>query len=178
MTSSALHLDGANDDRAEEPHWLNADERAAWLALSGVLIRLPSALDAQLERDAGLSNFEYLALAMLSETPNHTLRMSQLAVLTNGSLSRLSHVVKRLERQGFIRREPGIDDGRFINAVLTDEGMAKVVATAPGHVANVRNLVIDVLTPAQLDSLRDIGRAILEAIDPGAPFPPAAETLR
>jgi DNA-binding MarR family transcriptional regulator len=171
MTSPATAAD-------DEPRWLSADERAAWLALSGVLIRLPAALDAQLERDAGLSNFEYLALAMLSETPNHTLRMSQLAVLTNGSLSRLSHVAKRLERQGFIRREPGADDGRFINAILTDEGMAKVVATAPGHVANVRSLVIDMLTPAQLESLRDIGRAILEAIDPGAPFDPAAETRR
>jgi DNA-binding MarR family transcriptional regulator len=176
--TSALNLDGPSDDRAAEPHWLNADERAAWLALSGVLIRLPSALDAQLERDAGLSNFEYLALAMLSETPNHTLRMSQLAVLTNGSLSRLSHVAKRLERQGFIRREPGINDGRFINAVLTDEGMAKVVATAPGHVAHVRNLVIDALTPEQLAGLRDIGQAILEAIDPGSPFNPADTTER
>jgi DNA-binding MarR family transcriptional regulator len=113
---------------------------------------------------------------MLSETPNRTLRMSQLAVLTNGSLSRLSHVAKRLERQGFIRREPGIDDGRFINAVLTDEGMAKVVATAPGHVAHVRNLVIDALTPQQLAELRDIGQAILEAIDPGSPFNPADTT--
>jgi DNA-binding MarR family transcriptional regulator len=174
MTAPAPDLEG--DSYAAEPRWLNADERAAWLALSGVLIRLPSALDAQLERDAGLSNFEYLALAMLSETPDRTLRMSQLAVLTNGSLSRLSHVAKRLERQGFIRREPGADDGRFINAVLTDEGMAKVVATAPGHVANVRNLVIDVLTPAQLASLRDIGRSILEAVDPWAPFDPTAAT--
>lgn len=159
-----------------EPHWLDAGERAAWLALSSVLIRLPSALDAQLERDAGLSHFEYLALAMLSETPRRTLRMSQLAVLTNGSLSRLSHVVKRLERRGFVRREPGADDGRFINAVLTDEGMTKVVATAPGHVAHVRSLVIDVLTPAQLANLRDIGRAILEAIDPDSPFDPTAVT--
>lgn len=158
----------------DEPHWLDADERAAWLSLNGLLFRLPSALDAQLERDAGLSNFEYLALAMLSEQPNRTLRMSQLAVLTNGSLSRLSHVAKRLERQGFIRREPSADDGRFINAVLTDEGMTKVVATAPGHVAHVRDLVIDALTPAQLASLREIGQRVLERIDPGSPFNPAA----
>jgi DNA-binding MarR family transcriptional regulator len=162
--------------QTEEPRWLDADERAAWLSLSGLLIRLPAALDTQLERDAGLSNFEYLALAMLSETPNRTLRMSQLAVLTNGSLSRLSHVAKRLERQGFIRREPSADDGRYINAVLTDEGLAKVVATAPGHVAHVRNLVIDALTPKQLGSLRDIAQRVLERIDPGSPFNPAAAT--
>ncbi len=82
--------------QAEEPHWLDPTERAAWLALVGVLFRLPAALDAQMQRDAKLSHFEYLALAMLSETPGRTLRMSQLAVLTNGSLSRLSHVVARL----------------------------------------------------------------------------------
>jgi DNA-binding MarR family transcriptional regulator len=161
---------------AEEPHWLNPAERAAWLALTAVLLRLPSALDTQMQRDAGLSSFEYLALAMLSETPNRTLRMSQLAVLTNGSLSRLSHVAQRLERQGFIRREPGTSDGRYINAVLTDEGMAKVVATAPGHVANVRDLVFDALTQEQIASLHEISQIILERIDPGAPFDPSAAT--
>jgi len=161
---------------AEQPHWLDPAERAAWLALTAVLFRLPAALDAQMERDAGLSNFEYLALAMLSETPGRTLRMSQLAVLTNGSLSRLSHVAKRLERQGFIRREPGASDGRYINAVLTDEGLAKVVATAPGHVAYVRSVVFDALSKAQVESLREIGQNILEQIDPGAPFDPTAVT--
>jgi DNA-binding MarR family transcriptional regulator len=157
-----------------EPHWLDADERKAWLALSGVLFRLPGALDSQLERDADLSHFEYIALAMLSETPSRTLRMSQLAFLANGSMSRLSHVAKRLERQGYLTRQQSDTDGRVINAVLTDKGMAKVVATAPGHVAHVRKLVIDALAPEQLAALRDIGRAILEAIDPCAPFDPDA----
>ena len=156
----------------QEPQWLDADERKAWLALSGVLFRLPGALDSQLERDADLSHFEYIALAMLSEHPDHKLRMSQLSVLTNGSMSRLSHVAKRLERQGFITREQSDTDGRVINAVLTDKGMAKVVATAPGHVAHVRKLVIDALTAEQLSALRDIGHAILEAIDPCNPFDP------
>ena len=128
---------------AEDPHWLDPAERAAWLALTGVLFRLPSALDTQMQRVAGLSNFEYLVLAMLSETPTQTLRMSQLAVISNGSLSRLSHVVARLERQGYVRREQGPADGRSINAVLTQEGLAKVVATAPGHVNYVRHLVFD-----------------------------------
>ena len=139
-----------------------------------MLFRLPGALDSQLERDADLSHFEYIALAMLSETPDRRLRMSQLSVLTNGSMSRLSHVAKRLERQGFITREQSDTDGRVINAVLTDKGMAKVVATAPGHVAHVRKLVIDALTPEQLSALRDIGGAILEAIDPCNPFDPDA----
>ncbi|BEP15673.1 MarR family winged helix-turn-helix transcriptional regulator [Acidothermaceae bacterium B102] len=159
---------------AEDPHWLDPAERAAWLALTGILFRLPSALDSQMQRVAGLSNFEYLVLAMLSETPTQTLRMSQLAVISNGSLSRLSHVVARLERQGYVRREQGPADGRSINAVLTDEGLAKVVATAPGHVNYVRHLVFDGLTEEQVASLEQIGRSILERIDPGAPFDPAA----
>jgi DNA-binding MarR family transcriptional regulator len=161
---------------AEVPHWLDAAERAAWLSLNGVLFRLPAALDARMQRDAKLSHFEYLALAMLSETPGRALRMSQLAILTNGSLSRLSHVVARLEQQGFIRREPGADDGRYINAVLTDEGWDKVVRTAPGHVNYVRSLVFDGLTPEQIASLDEIGQSILEHIDPGAPFDPSAVT--
>src|SRR3954451_24268626 len=158
----------------EEPHWLDPAERAAWLALVGVLFRLPSALDAQLQRDAKLSHFEYVALAMLSETPGRTLRMSQLAVVTNGSLSRPSHVVGRLESPGFGRREPGADDGRYINAVLTDAGWDKVVRTAPGHVNHVRSLVFDGLTPDQVASLESIGRNIAENIDPGHPFDPTA----
>ena len=161
---------------AEDPHWLDPAEREAWLALTGVLFRLPSALDTQMQRVAGLSNFEYLVLAMLSETPHHTLRMSQLAELSNGSLSRLSHVVARLERQGYVRRHQGPEDGRSINAVLTDEGLAKIVATAPGHVNYVRSLVFDGLTPEQVTGLAQIGRSILERIDPGAPFDPAAAT--
>ena len=162
--------------RRRSPHWLDPAERAAWLALVGVLFRLPLALDAQLQRDAHLSHFEYVALAMLSETPGRTLRMSQLAVVTNGSLSRLSHVVGRLEKQGFVRREQGPGDGRSINAVLTDAGWDKVVRTAPGHVNHVRRLVFDGLTPEQVATLEAIGRNIAENIDPGQPYDPTAAT--
>jgi DNA-binding MarR family transcriptional regulator len=157
---------------ADEPHWLDAEERAAWLSLTGVLIRLPGALDSQLERDAGLSHFEYIVLAMLSESANRTLRMSQLSIVTNGSMSRLSHVAKRLERQGYIRREPSKDDGRFINAVLTAEGWTKVVATAPGHVTRVRELVFDGLNRDQVRALHELASHILTRIDPDSPFDP------
>jgi DNA-binding MarR family transcriptional regulator len=153
-----------------ETRWLSADEQDAWLTLAGVLVKLPSALDAQLERDAGLSHFEYLVLAGLSEAPGRTLRMSNLAVFANGSLSRLSHVVKRLEQRGWVRREPCRDDGRYTNAILTEEGYAKVVASAPGHVETVRALVIDTLTPEQLAQLRDIGGKILAKVDPDDTF--------
>jgi DNA-binding MarR family transcriptional regulator len=149
------------------PHWLTEEERAAWVRLVSVFIKLPAALDAQLQRDAGISHFEYMVLSRLSEAPDHTLRMSDLAVLANGSLSRLSHVVTRLERRGWVRREPCPGDGRFTNAVLTRDGRAKVEATAPGHVAAVRELVIDALRPEQVDQLRDISLAIMGRVVPG-----------
>jgi DNA-binding MarR family transcriptional regulator len=154
-----------------EPRWLDADERAAWLSLAGLVTLLPGALDAQLQRDAGLSHFEYMVLAMLSEQPSRTMRMSELAALSNGSLSRLSHVARRLEGKGFLVREACRDDGRATNAVLTDAGYAKVVATAPGHVATVRRLVFDALSPVQRAQLRTIGDRILGQVNPGGSCP-------
>jgi DNA-binding MarR family transcriptional regulator len=153
----------------QEPRWLDAEERQAWLALASVLVRLPSALDAQLERDAGISHFEYIVLAGLSEVPGRTLRMSVLAMLAEGSLPRLSQVVGRLERRGWVRRTPDPTDGRYTLAILTEEGWAKVTATAPGHVAEVCRLVFDPLTKAQSRQLREIGRRIMRAIDPDGP---------
>jgi DNA-binding MarR family transcriptional regulator len=153
-------------DTSSEPHWLTPDERAAWLALASVTLRLPAALDAQLRRDAGLSHFEYTVLAALSEAPGRTLRMSGLAVLAEGSLSRLSQVVSRLERRGLVRRSTDPEDGRSTLATLTEDGWEKVVATAPGHVAEVRRLVLDPLTRAQVGQLATIGRRIVGAIDP------------
>jgi DNA-binding MarR family transcriptional regulator len=149
-----------------EARWLTDAEREGWLALTSVLIRLPAALDAQLRRDAGISHFEYAVLAGLSEAPERTLRMSDLAILSEGSLSRLSQVVGRLERQGWVRRTPDPADGRYTLAVLTAAGWRKVVRTAPGHVETVRTLVFDPLTNAQVRQLTEIVRRIMRAVDP------------
>jgi DNA-binding MarR family transcriptional regulator len=157
-----------------EPRWLTSEERAAWMTLMGVFMRLPTALDAQLLRDAGISHFEYGILAGLSETPDRTLRMSTLAVLAEGSLARLSQAVGRLEKRGWVRRSPDPTDGRYTLATLTDEGWDKIVASAPGHVANVRTLVFDALTKAQVRQLQEIGRRILAATDPEGSCPQAA----
>ena len=145
-------------------NWLTAEEQANWRSVVALLIRLPAAIEAELQRDAGISQFEYLVLSGLSEAPNRTLRMSDLAAMASGSLSRLSHVVSRLEARGWVRREACPGDGRFINAVLTDEGWAKVVATAPGHVAAVRRLLVDVLTPQQLRVLGAISDEVLTGL--------------
>jgi DNA-binding MarR family transcriptional regulator len=145
--------------------WLDDDQQAAWRALATMMMKLRSSLDCQLERDAALSFIEYHALARLSEEANHTLRMSELAALTNASLSRLSHLVKRLEFWGLVRREPDPTDGRFTLAVLTDAGYAKLVASAPLHVAAVRALVIDACDAAELAHLQEYAARIVARID-------------
>ena len=155
-----------SDADKSDTRWLAAEERAAWLSLASVLMRLQPALDAQLKRDAGLSHFEYQILAALSESPERTLRMSTLAELAEGSLSRLSYAVGRLEREQWVRRMADPDDGRSTLAILTDAGWNKVVDTAPGHVTEVRRLVIDPLTKAQLRQMTAINTRVLTAIDP------------
>ncbi len=149
-----------------EPRWLDAEERNAWLALVGLMIRLPAALDRQLQRDAQLTHFEYQVLAMLSDAPGRTLRMGVLAALVDASPPRLSQVVARLEVRGWVERRPDPGDGRYTLATLTAAGWDKVVATAPGHVAAVRALVFDPLTRTQVGQLERIGRRVLRAIDP------------
>jgi DNA-binding MarR family transcriptional regulator len=143
--------------------WLSDGQQAAWRPIVALLLRLPAALDAQLQRDAGINHFDYLVLANLSEAPCRTLRMSELAAIANSSLSRLSHVVSRLETRGWVRRESCPGDGRFINAVLTDTGWDKVVATAPGHVAAVRELLVAALTPEEFEQLGAISAHVLAA---------------
>jgi DNA-binding MarR family transcriptional regulator len=153
-------------DAPQEPRWLDAEEQQAWRALASALVRLPAALDAQLRRDAGISHFEYQALALLSEAPGRTLRMSALATLAGGSLPRLSQVVARLEQRGWVRRTPDPADGRYTLATLTGQGQAKVTQAAPGHAKEVRRLVLDPLTKTQSRQLRKISRRIIRAIDP------------
>src|SRR5687768_9958586 len=152
-----------------ETRWLAPDELEAWMALAAMLFKLPGVLDYQLQRDSGLTHFEYVVMAGLSESPGHTRRMSDLAGFANGSLSRLSHVVKRLEKRGFVVRRPDAEDGRITVAELTDAGYEQVVAAAPGHVAAVREYVIDALTPEQLGQLKAIGDQIHRKVDPGRP---------
>jgi DNA-binding MarR family transcriptional regulator len=146
--------------------WLDDEEMAAWIRLAAVLELLPGVLDSQLRRDAGLTHFEYFVLAMLSEAPERTLRMTALAARTNATLPRLSHVIRRLEERGLVERFPCPQDGRATNARLTGAGWDKVVATAPGHVDTVRAQVIDALTREQVHQLAQIAGAILDQVDP------------
>src|SRR5918998_2107787 len=149
-----------------ETRWLTAAERAVWLRFVAVLQLLPAALDGQLNRDEQLTHFEYFCLAMLSEAPQRTLRMTDLAARTNATLPRLSRVIAGLESAGMVERVPCPGDRRATNAVLTDAGWNKIVRAAPGHVAAVREFVIDALTPAQLTQLGRLSERMLARLDP------------
>lgn len=149
-----------------DARWLDDAQRDAWLPFVQVLMRLPGALDSQLQRDSSMSHFDYLVLASLSMSEDSRLRLRELAAIAGSSLPRLSNVITRLEGRGWVRREGDPDDRRSTFAVLTDEGRAQAVAAAPGHVAIVRELVVDRLDPQQLAVLGEASRLILEAIDP------------
>ena len=145
--------------------WLTAAELDSWLSVVRLITWLPWSIDQQLRRDSDLAIVEYQVLAMLSQSQERRMRMSSLAEVTNASLSRLSHLVKRLEAQGLVRREPDPADGRFTNAILTDLGFQTLATAAPGHVAHVRSLVIDVLSPEQLRRLGLAADRITSRID-------------
>jgi DNA-binding MarR family transcriptional regulator len=148
-----------------EPQWLDDEEMDAWLSLVGVMLLLPGALDSQMQRENGITMFEYLVMAMLSEAPGRTLQLKRLATVVNGSLSRLSHVVTRLEKRDWVRRQPMPENGRVTMATLTDAGYAKVVDAAPSHVRTVRELVFDQLDRDQVRQLAAITHRLQRALD-------------
>ena len=169
----AYHVDSmaqvtGSDDRdlqVPSPRWLTAEELRSWLSVVRLMTWLPWSIDQQLQRDSKLSMMEYQVLAMLSESPEWTMRMSLLAEVTNASLSRLSHLVKRLEGRGFVHREPDPADGRFTNAILCEDGFQALARAAPKHLAHVRALVIDVLSPEQLRRLGRDAERIMSRVD-------------
>ncbi len=141
---------------ADEPRWLDAAEKEAWTGLISLALLIPGRLEAPLQHTAGLTLFEYMTLSQISESPERRIRMSELAYLTNGSLSRLSNVVKRLEHRGWVTRSPDPGDGRYTLAALTDAGHEVLVTAAPVHVRSVRELVLDPLTKTDRQALARI----------------------
>lgn len=149
----------------EEPQWLDEEELEAFMSLMAVNIRLTAVLDAQLREDAGLSFFDYTVMSRLSEAPERRMRMRELAITANGSLSRLSQVVTRLEKKGWVERFPDPNDGRTTFAKLTDAGWDKVVASAPGHARQARAVVADKLTRSQIRTMTQVNNRIIKAIE-------------
>ncbi|MET0425158.1 MAG: MarR family transcriptional regulator [Actinoplanes sp.] len=147
----------------DEPRWLTDEQQHAWRRFVEVLIKVPAALETQLQRDAGLTHMGWIVLSNLSERDDRRLPMSHLAKRCSASLSRLSHVVARLEAKGWVRRERDAADGRVQIAVLTDEGFDKVAETAPGHAEAVQQLIFDRLSPAQVRQLTKTAETLLAA---------------
>lgn len=144
--------------------WLDPDEQAAWRAYIESTKLVMDALDRQLQRDSDMPHAYFEVLVRLSEAPQRTMRMSELAELTLSSRSRLSHAIARLEERGWVDRTNCETDRRGQNATLTDEGFAVLDAAVPGHVATVRRTVIDGLDATQLAQLVEIGQAILTRV--------------
>jgi DNA-binding MarR family transcriptional regulator len=160
----------------DEPRWLTDEQQQAWRRFVTVLFKVPAALEAQLQRDAGLTHMGYLVLSTLSEREDRRLAMSKLAKQATASLSRLSHVVSRLEAQGWVRRERDPEDGRVQIAVLTDAGYAKVVEAAPGHAEAVQQLLFDRLTPTQVRQLAKACDSLLSTPLEVRPLPTGTPT--
>lgn len=146
--------------------WLTTDQQRHWRAVITGMARLTEALGRQLERDAGLSLSEYEILVRLSESPDRTMRMSELAAAVVHSRSRLTHAVGRLENRGLVERRPCPDDRRGVNCAMTDDGYAVLAASAPGHVREVRVQLVDVLTDEEFAAL---GAAMDKVAPEGAP---------
>ncbi len=145
-----------------EPSWLDAREMRTWLAFWGAMRLVDDAIDRDLRTRSGLGHSEYQILAMLSSAPDRRLRMSALADVVFVSRSRLTYQVTQMEKAGLVRREDCPSDKRGAFAVLTDKGMEALRSAAPGHVACVRRVFFDALTPEQVTVLGDALTAVVE----------------
>ncbi|MFC4063555.1 MarR family winged helix-turn-helix transcriptional regulator [Actinoplanes subglobosus] len=161
------------NDEAE----FSADERIAWMTLAALMVTLPTAIDAQLKRDAGMNLFEYGILAALADAPEDAVQMTRLADLIAGSVSRLSHAVTRLERHGWAQRRTHHHGPRRTEVALTETGRELLAQVTPLHVREVRRLVLDALTTDQVNQLRHLCDQMLPTVAPGLPALLAA-TLR
>src|SRR6201996_7086999 len=151
---------------AGKTRWLDSEEQRTWGQLSTMILRLQPALSVQLEREFGISHFEYLIMARLSEASGSELRMSVLATTTGSSLPRLSQAVTRLEGKGWLSRRPDPTNGRYTLAALTAAGRRRVQKVAPSHVETVRTFVFDQLTRTQTRQLGTICQRIVDALPP------------
>ena len=158
-TTSAQRSD--NTAHNESIQWLSQQEREGWLFISSIIFSLTRKMENQLQTEAGISFVEYMVLAMLSESKDHSLTMTELAITTNTLPARLSRVVARLEKDGYVRRSLSAEDRRVSICHLLPAGEQKIHEVAPSHVGEVRRQIFDHLTPEQVEQLAEIGKAVL-----------------
>ncbi len=159
----------------DDTRWLDADEQRTWRSFLTASRLLWERLERQLQQEAGLPHAYYEILVRLSEAPDRTLRMSQLATTSLSSRSRLSHAVARMEEAGWVTRRPCPSDKRGQLAELTAEGMERLNEAAPGHVEEVRSLLFDQLSPAQQAALREISDVLVARLATEPLWPAAGD---
>ncbi len=145
---------------------MDALESRAWLSLVWTAELLPAALDAQLQAESGITHFEFMVLSILQQSEGSSLRTSDLASAVNATMPRLSRVVGKLASRGLVERAGDEQDARIVNVHLTTAGRRVLVRAVPGHIALVRELVVDRLDPEQLRALADILEPLVDRLDP------------
>ena len=157
----------------DELSWLTPLQQQAWQGFLHSNRSVFAALESQLQTESGIPLAYYAILVRLSEAPDRTLRMGELASQLNASPSSISHASTRLEKLGWMRRQNDPLDRRAQLAVLTDEGVDALAAAAPGHIKAVREHLLNRLTAEQLEQLTAISQAILSSPAAGSPDRPA-----
>ena len=162
----------------EEVGWLDEREERAWRALQFMQMRLEDGLARQLAADSGLSYPDYLVLVALTDRPNGRIRLFELAGILGWEKSRLSHHVTRMVDRKLVAKERCADDRRGAFVSVTRRGREEIEAAAPGHLATVRHLFVDRLTPEQLDVIGDAAEIVLAAFTDAQPEPLATDRTR
>lgn len=145
--------------------WLSEQEQLQWRAWLSASTLLMDAFSRDLQDSHGMTMADYEILVRLSESPDHRMRMSELAQATLSSRSRLSHQIDRMEQAGLVARQACNDDRRGYFASLTKDGYATLVSAAPAHVGSVRARLVDVLTPEEFRALGSASQKLLEALE-------------
>jgi DNA-binding MarR family transcriptional regulator len=149
----------------DEFRWLEKHEEQAWRALQFMQMRLDGELARQLAADSGMSYPDYVVLVALTDRPDGRMRLFELAGVLGWEKSRLSHHIARMASRGMVKKEKCDADRRGAYVVVTEQGRKEIEAAAPGHVAAVRRLFVDRLTPAQLAAIADAAASVLAGID-------------
>ncbi|MFC4606066.1 MarR family winged helix-turn-helix transcriptional regulator [Rhodococcus kronopolitis] len=153
------------DDTVSNPRWLDGTEMGAWRGFIDASQRLMEVLNRDLQAAHGISLADYRILVMLSESPDGSVRMSELADGVLSSRSRLTHQIRRMEVEGLVARSTCVDDGRGVLAVITDAGRERLAVAAPTHVHGVRKYLIDLLEPQELAAVATVFAKVDAALD-------------
>ncbi|MDG4667263.1 MarR family winged helix-turn-helix transcriptional regulator [Mycobacterium sp. 236(2023)] len=153
--------------------WLTAEQKRAWYAYMRVQLRMNYEMNRQLQADSGLSLSDYDVLNALSSSRENTMRVGDLAAEIGWERSRLSHQLRRMEARGLTGRKPNKDDRRATDVILTEAGLAAIVAAAPAHVDLVRRLFFDALPENLLGPLTAAFEHIYVSLNLNASIPPA-----